>query len=283
MSECKRGTLFVFLAAVLYSIGGLCMKWIPWSGVAINGGRTAIALIVIGIYLILTKHPLKMNRWILVGALSVFSTNLLFSVANKMTTAANAIVLQFTVPIFVMLFSALFLKKRPTKLDLIACIVIFGGVVFFFADSLTMGGGIGNLIALLSGVTYAGIFMLNDMPHADAISSVFWGDVISAVIGLPFILRETDFSAGPMISLAVLGVFQVAVAYILLTIGLQTTPSVTASLVSGIEPILNPVLVAVFYGETIGTFAFVGAFIVIVGVVAYNIIKDNKEMLKQLK
>lgn len=283
MSECKRGTLFVFLAAVLYSIGGLCMKWIPWSGVAINGGRTAIALVVIGIYLILTKHPLKMNRWILVGALSVFSTNLLFSVANKMTTAANAIVLQFTVPIFVMLFSALFLKKRPTKLDLIACVVIFGGIVFFFADSLTMGGGIGNLIALLSGVTYAGIFMLNDMPSADAISSVFWGDVISAVVGLPFILREKDFSAGPMISLLVLGVFQVAVAYILLTIGLQTTPSVTASLVSGIEPILNPVLVAVFYGETIGTFAFVGAFIVIVGVVAYNIIKDNKEMLKQLK
>lgn len=283
MSERKRGTLFVFLAAVLYSLGGLCMKWIPWSGVAINGGRTAIALVVIGIYLILTKHPLKMNLWIFVGALSVFSTNLLFSVANKMTTAANAIVLQFTVPIFVMLFSALFLKKRPTKLDLIACIVIFGGVVFFFADSLTMGGGFGNLLALLSGVTYAGIFMLNDMPHADAISSVFWGDVISALVGLPFVLRETDFSAGPMISLLVLGVFQVAIAYILLTIGLQTTPSVTASLVSGIEPVLNPVLVAVFYGETVGAFALVGAFIVIAGVVAYNIIKDKKEMLNQLK
>lgn len=284
MSESKRGTLFVFLAAVLYSIGGLCIKWIPWSGIAINGGRTAIALVVIGIYLILTRHPLKMNRWIMVGALSVFGTNLLFSVANKMTTAANAIVLQFTVPIFVMLFSALFLKKRPTKLDLIACIVIFGGIIFFFADSLTMGGGLGNLLALLSGITYAGIFMLNDMPNADAISSVFWGDVISAVVGVPFILRETDFSAGPLISLLVLGVFQVAVAYILLTIGLKTTPSVTASLVSGIEPILNPVLVAVFYGETIGVFALVGAFIVIVGVVAYNILKDKKErMINQLK
>lgn len=283
MSERRRGTLFVFLAAVLYSIGGLCMKWIPWSGIAINGGRTAIALVVIGIYLLLTKHPLKMNRWILVGALSVFSTNLLFSVANKMTTAANAIVLQFTVPIFVMLFSALFLKKRPTKLDLVACIVIFGGIIFFFADSLTMGGGIGNLLALLSGITYAGIFMLNDMPKADAISSVFWGDVISAVVGLPFIVRESDFSAGPMISLLVLGVFQVAVAYILLTIGLQTTPSVTASLVSGIEPVLNPVLVAIFYGEEIGVFALIGAFIVIAGVVIYNILKDKRMKYKTVE
>lgn len=93
MNEKQRGTLFVFLAAVLYSIGGLCIKVIPWSGIAVNGGRTAIALAVIGVYLIIVKHPLRFNRWIFVGALSVFSTNLLFSVANKLTTAANAIVL----------------------------------------------------------------------------------------------------------------------------------------------------------------------------------------------
>ena len=277
MDEKRKGTLCVFLSAVLYSIGGLCMKWIPWSGMSINGGRTAIALVVIGIYLVIVKHPLKMNRWVLLGSLSVFSTNLLFSIANKMTTAANAIVLQFTVPIFVMLFSAFFFKKKPTKLDLLACIVILGGIIFFFADSLTMGGGLGNLIALLSGITYAGIFLLNDMPNSDAISSVFWGDVISAIVGLPFLVRETDFSAGPIISLLVLGVFQVAVAYILLTIGLKTTPPVTASLVSGIEPIMNPVLVALFYGEEIGRFALVGAAIVIFGVISYNVLKERTD------
>ena len=277
MDEKRKGTLCVFLSAVLYSIGGLCMKWIPWSGISINGGRTAIALVVIGIYLVIVKHPLKMNRWVLLGSLSVFSTNLLFSIANKMTTAANAIVLQFTVPIFVMLFSAFFFKKKPTKLDLLACIVILGGIIFFFADSLTMGGGLGNLIALLSGITYAGIFLLNDMPNSDAISSVFWGDVISAIVGLPFLVRETDFSTGPIISLLVLGVFQVAVAYILLTIGLKTTPPVTASLVSGIEPIMNPVLVALFYGEEIGRFALVGAAIVIFGVISYNVLKERTD------
>ena len=277
MDEKRKGTLCVFLSAVLYSIGGLCMKWIPWSGMSINGGRTAIALVVIGIYLVIVKHPLKMNRWVLLGSLSVFSTNLLFSIANKMTTAANAIVLQFTVPIFVMLFSAFFFKKKPTKLDLLACIVILGGIIFFFADSLTMGGGLGNLIALLSGITYAGIFLLNDMPNSDAISSVFWGDVISAIVGLPCLVRETDFSAGPIISLLVLGVFQVAVAYILLTIGLKTTPPVTASLVSGIEPIMNPVLVALFYGEEIGRFALVGAAIVIFGVISYNVLKERTD------
>lgn len=273
MTQNHTGTLCVFLAAVLYSIGGLCMKVIPWGGMAINGGRTAIALVVIGVYLILAKHPLRFNRWVLLGAVCVFGCNALFSIANKLTTAANAIVLQFTVPIFVLLFSLLFFRKRPTKLDLAACAVVFGGIVFFFADSLTMGGGLGNAVALLSGIAYAGVFLLNEMPDSDAISSVFWGDVLSAVTGLPFLLRETDFSGGPLFSLAVLGVFQVGVAYILLTIGLKTTPPVTASLVSGIEPVLNPILVAAFYGETVGPFALAGAAIVICGVVGYNVLK----------
>ena len=270
------GVLCVFAAAVLYSIGGLCMKVIPWSGLAINGGRTAIALVVIGAYLAAVRHPLRMNRWVLVGTLCIFLTNTLFAMANKMTTAANAIVLQFTAPIFVILFTLLFWRKRPQRLDVAACAVVFGGVLFFFVDSLEMGGGLGNAVALLSGVTYAGVFLMNDMPDSDAISSVFWGDVLSALVGLPFLARETEFPPSALVSLLVLGVFQVALAYILLTIGLKTTPPVTASLVSGIEPVLNPILVAVFYHETMGRFALAGAAIVVVGVVGYNVIRARQ-------
>ena len=116
----RTGTLCVFLAAVLYSIGGLCIKLIPWGGMAINGARTAIALVVIGAYLAVIRHPLRFNRWVAVGALSIFGTNALFSVANKLTTAANVIVLQFTAPIFVILFSALFWRRKPGRLDLLA-------------------------------------------------------------------------------------------------------------------------------------------------------------------
>lgn len=273
MTASQRGTLFVAISAALYSIGGLCIKVIPWNGMSINGGRTAIALVVIGAYLLWTRHPLRLNRWVVLGALSVFGTNALFSLSNKLTTAANAIVLQFTVPIFVILFSALFFRRKPQKLDLAACAVVLGGILFFFLDSLEMGGGLGNFLALLSGVSYAGVFLMNDMPDSDAISSVFWGDVLSAVTGLPFLLRETEFTATAVFSLVVLGAFQVGVAYVLLCIGLKTTPPVTASLISGIEPVLNPILVAVFYKETIGAYAMVGAAIVIGGVVAYNVLK----------
>ena len=273
MTKETRGVIFVALSAGLYSIGGLCIKLIPWNGMSINGARPAIALLVIGAYLLWAKHPLRFNRWIFFGALCVSVTNSLFSVANKMTTAANAIVLQFTVPIFVMLFSFLFFGRKPERLDIGACVVVFGGIVFFFLDSLEMGGGVGNLIALLSGVTYAGVFLLRDMPNSDAISSVFWGDLISALTGLPFLLQEQVFTPTALTSLVIMGAFQVGLAYVFLCIGLNTTPPVTASLISGIEPILNPILVAIFYKEQVGTYAIIGAVIVVCGVIFYNVQK----------
>ena len=273
MTKENRGTLFVAIAALLYSLGGLCMKFIPWSGLSINGARTAIALLVIGGYLLVTRHPLRLNRWIFLGGISVFGCNALFSVANKLTTAANAIVLQFTAPIFVILFSRLFFKRKANKLDITAAAIVFGGVSFFFLDSLEMGGGLGNLLALLSGVSYAGIFLMNEMPDSDSISSVFWGDVMSALVGLPFLLGETPLDRTAMTSLIVLGVFQVGVAYVCLCEGLKHTPPITASLITGIEPVLNPTLVAIFYGEEVGLMALIGAAVVIVTVIAYNVLK----------
>ena len=138
-------------------------------------------------------------------------------------------------------------------------------------------------MALLAGVSYAGVFLLNDLPDSDAISSVFWGDVLSALTGLPFLFRETEFTATALVSLVILGAFQVGVAYVLLCIGLKTTPPVTASLISGIEPVLNPVLVAVFYKESVGRFALVGAGIVIASVLVYNVLKSRKSTINSVE
>ena len=275
--EQRRGVLLVFAAAALYSIGGLCIKLIPWNGMSINGGRNLVALLVVGGYLLLTGHKPRLNRWVLLGALCVCGTNILFTVANKMTTAANAIVLQFTAPIFVMLLSAVFWHKRPGKLDVAACAVVLLGVGCFFVESLETGDMLGNVLALLAGLSYAGVFLLQDLPNADPIASVFWGDVISAVTGLPFLLREREFTPTAVTSLVVLGAFQVGLAYVLLTIGLRTTPAVTASLVSGIEPVLNPVLVALFYHETIGPLSMLGAVVVVGAVVLYNVLRARRD------
>lgn len=279
----KKGALLVFLAAVLYSIGGLCIKLIPWAAMSINAGRNMVAVLVVGSYLLLTRHPLRWNRWVALGAACVSGTNILFTVANKMTTAANAIVLQFTAPVFVLLLSMLLLHKKPRRLDLAVCVAVLAGVVCFFLESLGAGDTLGNVVALGSGLSYAGVFMLNEMPDADPISSVFWGDVCSAVAGLPFLLQERDFSPVPMTSLVILGAFQVGLAYILMCEGLKTTPSVTASLLSGIEPVLNPVLVAVFYHEAIGPLSLVGAVIVVGSIVVYNALLARAQKPAQIE
>ncbi|MBO5727157.1 MAG: EamA family transporter [Oscillospiraceae bacterium] len=279
MTKQQRGTLFVFLASICYSLGGICMKGIPWSGMAVNGGRTAIAVVVMGIYLLLSRQKLRFNRWILLGALAVSLTNILFAIANKMTTAANAIVLQYTAPIFVIVLTAIFLHKRPGRLDLAACALVFGGVLCFFVESLSGGSLTGDMLALISGVTYAVVFMLNDLPDGDALSAAFFGHVISAVVGLPFVLQQTQFGTTCMVSLLVLGVFQVGFAFIFLGEGLKTTPAVTASLVSGLEPVLNPILVALFYPgvDNIGLVSLVGAVIVVGGVIGYNVLLAKQE------
>ncbi|MBM6895795.1 EamA family transporter [Pseudoflavonifractor capillosus] len=271
------GTLLVFLAAVLYSLGGVCIKVIPWNGMSINSGRNLIALVVIGAYLWRVGHRPRFNPWIALGACAICGTNTLFTLANKMTTAANAIVLQFTAPIFVLLLTALVWHKLPRKGELVACGVVILGVLCFFVDSLQAGGMAGNVVALLSGFSYAGVFLLQDMPDSDPISSVFWGNVCSALIGLPWLMGEQSFAPVTLVSLVVLGVFQVGLAYILLTLGLARTSAVTASLVSGIEPILNPILVALLYHETIGPVSLLGAVIVIGGVVGYNLWKTKAD------
>ena len=129
LTERQRGTLFVFLAAVLYSIGGLCIKVIPWNALSINSARNIVSLVVVGGYLVLARHRLRLNRWIFLGAISVCGTNVLFSMANKLTTAANTIVLQFTAPIFVVLLSALFWKRRPQRLALAGAAIVVASVV----------------------------------------------------------------------------------------------------------------------------------------------------------
>ena len=278
MTEERKGVLFVFVAAVLYSLGGLCIKLIPdWSGLALNAGRNGIALVVYVIFFAATRHKPRFNRWIFLGACCVCATNVRFAVANKMTTAANAIVLEYTAPIFVILLSAIFLRCRPDRLDLAACAVVFLGVLCFFLESLGGGHLSGDLLALLSGVTYGGVFMLNEVPNGDPISSVFWSAMMSTLIGLPQMVQQPRLEGTALVSMLVLGVFQLGLALVFLTVGLKTTSSITASLVTGIEPVLNPVLVAVFYHEYMGVFSVIGACIVIVGVVGYNVLKEKQQ------
>ena len=276
MKQKKNGTIYVLLAAILFSIGGLCIKIVPWNAMAINGARNLISVVIIGIYLRATGHKLVINPAVLFGAVCLTTTTTLYSLANKMTTAANTIVLQFSAPVFVIFMTWLFFRKKPDRRDILACIAVFVGILFFFIDGLAVGNMTGNLLALLSGVSYAGVFMMNSFERSDSLSSIFIGQGLSALTGIWFLAGETDFGPAAIGGILALGIFQLALAYIFMAKGLDSTPAVTASLTTAIEPILNPIWVALFWGEMISGLALVGAVIVIGAVVVYNVSKARQ-------
>ena len=275
MSKKSLSTLLIFAEAVCFSLGGVIVKSIPWGAMAINGARSLIAGLVILAYMKIRGHRVVFNRSVFLGGAMMCATSALYVYANKLTTAASAIILQYTAPVFIILYMWAVFRKKPDRWDIAAIPVIACGVVCFFLDSLLGGGGsmLGNILALASGATYAVVFMMKMLPGSDNLSSVFTGCILGAIIGCPFILQETVFTPSALGAVLALSVFQFACAYICMAEGLEHTPPLTASLISTIEPILNPILAALVIGEELGKTALLGAAIVVVGIIAYNILK----------
>lgn len=265
------GMLIMLSASVCFSIGGLLIKIIPWNPFAINGSRNLIAACVIGLYIYFTGHRMKFNFTVLAGAVCMAGVTTLFTVANKLTTAGNAIVLQYTEPVWVILLMFVFFRKKPSGLEIITIISVLIGILCFFFDSLSTGKIVGDLIAFLSGLFYAGMFMLNQFEKGDPLSSIVIGQFLCGLVLSPMALRETVFSPSALAAVFILGTVQVGLAYILFSIGTRLTDPVTASIINAMEPILNPILVAVFYGEMLGGLSLIGAAIVVGSILFYNI------------
>ena len=266
-----KGTAAMLCASFCFSLGGLFIKVISWNPLAINGARNLIACIVIGLYIRVIRHRLKWNATVFVGALSMAGVTTLFAVANKLTTAGNTIILQYTAPIWIIVFLFLFFGRRPGKREITAILIVLAGILCFFFESLSRGKLLGDVLALLSGIFYAGVFMLNEFEKGDALSSMFFGQLMCGVFLSPLVLRETEFGMAVLVPVILLGAVQVGLAYIFFSVGTRYTDPVTASIINAIEPILNPALVAVFYGETLGRFSLIGGGIVICGILWYNL------------
>ncbi|MCR4950008.1 MAG: DMT family transporter [Solobacterium sp.] len=270
--DIRQYAVFMVLAASLcFATGGLFMKLIPWNALAINGARNLIASVVIGLYILITRHKLKFNPTVAVGAISMAGVTTCYAIANKLTTAGNTIILQYTAPVWIMVLVYLFFGRKPDRTGIISLLIVFAGILCFFFEGLSTGRWLGDLIALLSGIFYAGVFMLNSFEKGDALSSVFFGQLLCGICLTPLVMQETDFSAGVLAAVFFLGAIQVGLAYIFFTTGTKYIDPLTASIINALEPILNPVLVAVFYGEKLGVVSLIGAAVVLCGILYYNI------------
>lgn len=270
-AESLKGTVYVLLSAICFSTGGVLIKSIPWSSVTIQGLRSIFSTMVIGGYMLLCHRRFVCNKAVVFGAVCNTVMAFTFVAATKMTSAANAIVLQFTEPVFVILLLWLLYKKRPGKDAVIACVIVFSGILCFFFESLSGGGTVGNLLAIFSGFNYALVMLMKGFPGADFESSLLLSNVFSVAAGIPAYAAETDYSVESWFFMILLGVVQFGFSYIFLSKGLDKVSPVAASLTSTIEPILNPLLVAVFCGETVGRTAMLGAVLVVGAATIYNL------------
>ena len=133
----------------------------------------------------------------------------LYSIANKLTTAGNTIILQYTAPIWIVILMFIIFGQKPSKTALVSILIVFAGILCFFFEGLSTGKWLGDLLALLSGIFYAGVFMLNSFEEGDALSSVFFGQLACGVLLSPLVLRETVFTAPVLLSVFALGAVQV--------------------------------------------------------------------------
>lgn len=276
-AESIKGTSYVLLSAICFSTGGVLIKLIPWSSVSIQGIRSIFSTAVIGGYLLFHHRKFVCNKAVVFGAVCNTVMAFSFVAATKLTSAANAIVLQFTEPVFVILLLWLLYKKKPGKDAVLACVIVFSGILCFFFESLSGGGLLGDFLAVFSGFSYALVMLMKKFPGADFESSLLLSNLFSVVVGIPAYVKETEFSMEIWFFMVLLGVIQFGVSYIFLSKGLDKVSPVAASLTSTIEPILNPLLVVVFCGETVGRTALLGALLVVGGATVYNLRQAAKK------
>ncbi|KXG75733.1 DMT family transporter [Thermotalea metallivorans] len=264
-----KAIIFLIMASLLWSLGGFFIKWIQWNPVAIAGMRSAISAVLI--WIVLRKPKFHWSKEQILCALAYAATVILFVIANKMTTAANAILLQYTAPIYVALFGFVVLKEKTTTLDWVTIIFVVGGMLLFFIDDFDTKSFWGNVWAIVSGMSFATmVLLLRKQKDGSPLESVLLGNILTAMIGIPFMLQSAP-SSSSWIGLILLGTIQLGLPYILYSIAIKSVSALEAVLIPVIEPIVNPIWVFIMLGEVPGKWAMIGG-IVVLGAVTFRCI-----------
>jgi drug/metabolite transporter (DMT)-like permease len=267
VSDSRHAAAVVALCvcALLWSSGGLLIKMLPLSPLAIAGMRSAIAACVMFLW-VRRKGPMN-PVWTPAQFGSIISymfTVVLFVWATKQTTAANAILLQYTAPVWVAVFSAAIAKERLQRRDVIVVICVMLGMVVFFLDALSPGAVLGNLLAIASGVAFAGVALfMRAQRGVSTTESIILGNMLTAVVCIPFAGGFPPVSPDWIVPLVLLGTLQLGLSYLLYSWALAHVTALEAVLITVLEPLLNPLWVGLALGEMPSASAVVGGGIVV--------------------
>lgn len=282
--------VLILFAVLLWSTGGLFIKMTTLDAFAVNAGRSLLAALTVAIFTY--RKGLRLDRFTLLTSFLYAGTLTCFVYANKNTTAANAIFLQYTAPIYILILSPFILKEKFRVADLVTVIICLAGMSFFFLEpqnaenKLAENVFIGNIAALASGIFFGLYFVFLRHPRSlskNPALSVFYGNLIIVLLMIPFLLNEPPQpNATDILAVSFLGVFQIGIAYILFTKGIsEGVRSLDASIIGFVEPLLNPVWVFLFVGERPSLWALIGGAIIISAVIGHTL-RQNFERRRRI-
>ena len=263
MTRERRGALFVAGAALLWSTGGLAIKWIALPPLAIVFHRAWIATLTL--LLLLRPRRTKLTPTLALAIFCYAGMVITFVVATKWTTAANAIFLQDSGIVWVLLFSPLVAGDAIRGRDVTAVVACLGGMGLFFVGRISTHGMAGNELSLLSGAFYAATVLLLRRQRGGSASewTAILGNALGAACAIPFVAHPFVVAPADLAVLAFLGIFQIGCAYALFVRGLEAITAAEASIISLLEPIFNPIWVFLGIGERPTVPAIAGAIVVV--------------------
>jgi len=266
--------LQVLGAAILFSTGGIAIKATTLSGFEVAGARSAIAAIVLWLLLPSWRRFWR-PRALLVGACYA-STFVAFVIATKYTMSANAIFLQSTAPIYVLLLAPRFLGEPNRRSDYVVTALLMMGLGLFFVDvdSATQTAPnptLGNAVAIFAGLSLAlGLMGLRWLGREEGVdgedlsgAAALAGNVLAAVVCIPFVFPLSVWSMSDVLLIGYLGTVQIGLGYWVLTRGLRRVPAVEVSLLLLAEPVLNAIWAWLVLGERPGSWSLLGCFLIL--------------------
>lgn len=279
LTEHQKGLVAIFLAAFLWSTGGVFIKLISLNSLQLSFFRALLSALTI--LVLFRKDAVRFNPGTLLNGLFYAAILILFVVAAKSTTVANAIFLQYTAPIYVFLFEPLILKTKFEKINLITITICVAGMLLFFAGDLSPGDKTGNIAAILSGICFAGflIGMRKNKPEYQ-FATIFYGNVFITIFCSFSVFGLNTLSLKDMAMFSYLGIFQIGIAYVIFSYGLKRVHAIEASLLSMIEPVLNPVWTYLGYGEVPSIYSIFGGIVIIIGLTLKTIQLEKSKMLR---
>ena len=272
----KRNALFLMvLVTLIWSTNGLLIKLVSWSPMSISGLRSLFAVIVLLPFLGKPRHLASFDT--LVGAFGFAGALITFVIATKLTTAANAIFLQLTAPIYVALLSGWILGERVRVMDWVITGIIISGMLLFFGDNLTIDGFWGNICAIISAICWA-IFVLFSRKQKDdsPLKIPILGHVICTLVGIPFIITSGLPESGG-IWLIPMGAIGAGLSFVLYTIVIKRLKAIEAIITQTVEPVFNPIWVFLVVGETPGPWALLGGVVVLSSVILHAVLRKRTD------